>query len=145
MLEKVICESEDKGVHYTELRARTTYSSMLSNLTLKEKTHKVAMNRILTQDPESLFSSFPPKLRSQIRRPTKEGCHVVSVTGNEVNPSQINQFFSVFSQNMRGLGTPVFPKELFSETLSAFGKKKQTHHGFSSNNACGCRYYDRES
>ncbi len=124
-LEKLISLSQERTVKYFELRSRLRLDSFSSLDILKERTHKVAMSRILAQDPESLFSSFPPKLRSQIRKPTKEGCSTISEQGHRVNPQMINHFYHVYSTNMRDLGIPVYPKELFSETLSSFGKESR--------------------
>jgi serine/alanine adding enzyme len=124
--EKAIQLSHEKNVRYSEIRSRFSYTGISAHLDiLKERTHKVGMSRILAQDPESLFSSFPPKLRSQIRKPTKEGCSVISAKGNTVTSALIHDFYKVFSVNMRDLGIPVYPKELFSTSLAAFGKESR--------------------
>lgn len=117
--------SEIKKLHsnlkcdYTELRERAAVDFKDNIIT---RNHKVAMVLPLMDDPEKLFSSFTPKLRSQIRRPTKEGCSAKIIQGNEITHNDTNQFYSVFSTHMRDLGTPVFPKKLFSYTLELFGK-----------------------
>lgn len=111
----------EKSASYTELRCRDQFSNIPQVSELEMKCHKVSMKLPLSEDPELLFSTFPPKLRSQIRKPTKEGCSSISVKGNEANEQQISDFYDVFSENMRSLGTPVYPKELFSQTLKIFG------------------------
>ena len=75
----------------------------------------------LGPDPDLLFQSFKGKLRSQIRRPTKAGAVAHVVNGRNVVTRDIDAFYTVFSENMRDLGTPVFPKSLFRETLATFG------------------------
>jgi serine/alanine adding enzyme len=111
---------KELNCNYTELRNRDSISNSPSSLSLR--THKVSMQLKLNSDPEKLFSSFSPKLRSQIRRPTKEGCTSVIVDGKSASNKQISDFYSVFSQNMKTLGTPVYSKKLFTKTLKLFGK-----------------------
>jgi FemAB-related protein (PEP-CTERM system-associated) len=65
----------------------------------------------MPSEPSALLASFPAKLRSQIKRPAKEG--VVMRTGLE----EIEPFYAVFAHHMRDLGTPVLPRRFF-ETLA---------------------------
>ncbi|UCG85493.1 MAG: FemAB family PEP-CTERM system-associated protein [Gemmatimonadota bacterium] len=65
-------------------------------------------------DPTQLWDGFKAKLRSQIRRPRKEG--VVAKFGLD----QLDSFFGVFSHHMRDLGTPTQPRRLFQEIARAF-------------------------
>jgi len=51
-------------------------------------------------------------LRSQIRRPQKDGC-VARVGGRE----ELDAFYRVFAENMRDLGTPVYGKRFFRRIL----------------------------
>lgn len=111
----------DKGVKYLELRHRAPDPRFPANLSLRS--HKVAMQLPLVADPEQLFNSLPAKLRSQVRRPAKEGASARVVSGSEASSADIDAFYSVFAQNMRDLGTPVYPKRLFSESAAAFGKQ----------------------
>jgi len=76
---------------------------------------KVTVTIPLPDDAETLFKEgFPSKLRSQIRRPMKEGMEA------RFGPDQREAFYHVFSRNMRDLGTPVLPVRFFeriSESL----------------------------
>jgi FemAB-related protein (PEP-CTERM system-associated) len=83
--------------------------------------HKVAMRLALPDNADALFEGFKAKLRSQIRRPAKAGARPQLINGNNVVERDIESFYKVFAENMRDLGTPVFPKSLFRETLRAFG------------------------
>jgi len=83
----------------------------------KCRDHKVSMRLPLPRDFQVLLKSFPSKLRSQIRRPQKEGM-VAQVGGLEL----LDAFYGVFSRNMRDLGTPVYSKLLFRKILKTFGK-----------------------
>ena len=81
-------------------------------------TNKVRMLLNLPGSSEALMNSFKAKLRSQIKKPIKEGLKAV-VGGQEL----LDDFYSVFSINMRDLGSPVHSKRIIFETLSAFHEK----------------------
>jgi serine/alanine adding enzyme len=57
---------------------------------------------------------FRAKLRSQIRRPEKEGMEV------RFGSDQLSSFYAVFSRTMRDLGTPVLPSAWFEHVAAAF-------------------------
>lgn len=77
------------------------------------KTNKVGLYLSLPDDPETLWTGFKAKLRSQIRRPEKAG-----MTVRTGRAELVDDFYRVFSRNMRDLGTPVYGKELFSTILN---------------------------
>jgi FemAB-related protein (PEP-CTERM system-associated) len=62
------------------------------------------------------FKAFDSKLRSQIRRPEKEGVAV------QFGPEQLDAFYTVFARNMRDLGTPVMPRSFFRHAQDEFGE-----------------------
>ena len=111
--------SKDLNAKYFEFRFDKEQTSLEN---LKSKSHKVSCILTLPSDAEELFKKFKPKLRSQIRRPTKSGIIAKVTTGSEIKAKELNGFYSVFSEHMRDLGTPVFPKKLFELTLKNFGK-----------------------
>lgn len=116
--------SKNLNTKYLEIRKRAPLSSnTISDLDLAERSHKVAMILELNNDPETIFASFPPKLRSQIRRPAKEGCMAESYKGQDIMESHIRDFFAVFADTMRNLGTPVYPIRLFRDTIRSFGDR----------------------
>lgn len=82
---------------------------------LPVKTSKVSMKLALPDSSEKLWNSFPSKLRSQVKRPTKEGMY--AILGRE---EELRSFYSVFSFNMRDLGTPVYSRAFFQNILHAF-------------------------
>jgi FemAB-related protein (PEP-CTERM system-associated) len=110
----------EKGYRYVELRHRGEHP-LLADLICRR--HKVAMRLPLPTDSDQLFQGFKAKLRSQIRRPVKAGAGAQVINGSNVVERDIESFYRVFAENMRDLGTPVFPKSLFRETLSAFGER----------------------
>ncbi len=77
---------------------------------------KIAVHLTLPESVEKLWSStFKAKLRSQIRRPTKEG--MVARSGH----GELDAFYHVFARNMRDLGTPVLPRAFFTKLEQVFG------------------------
>jgi serine/alanine adding enzyme len=77
---------------------------------------KVRMKLTLPASSERLFASFPAKLRSQIRKPQKEGCEICS-GGHEL----LDDFYRVFVYNMRDLGSPVHSKKMMAAMLHHYG------------------------
>jgi hypothetical protein len=75
---------------------------------------KITVVLDLPGDPDALFKSFPSKLRSQVRRPQKEGVTV------RFGPDQVAPFFQVFSRHMRDLGTPTLPRRFFERIAREF-------------------------
>jgi FemAB-related protein (PEP-CTERM system-associated) len=82
------------------------------------KDHKVSMRLSLPSDFQTLFKGFASKLRSQVRRPQKEGM-TVKLGGVDL----LEEFYGVFSRNMRDLGTPVYGKGFFRTILETFPKE----------------------
>ena len=82
---------------------------------LQKKETKVSMLLPLPQSAENLWNSIGSKLRSQVRRPEKEGMY--HRIGRE---EELDTFYEVFSENMRDLGTPVYSRTFFLNVLKAF-------------------------
>lgn len=76
---------------------------------------KVRMLLELPESSEALMASFKSKLRSQIRKPVKEGCRVQIGAGE-----LIDDFYTVFSVNMRDLGSPVHSKRMISQIFKSY-------------------------
>src|SRR5690606_37473222 len=87
------------GVSHIELRHRDD-----DEIDWPAREEKVAMQLALPGSPDVLWKGFKPKLRAQIRRPQKEGA-IARHGGIEL----LDDFYAVFSRNMRDLGTPVYP------------------------------------
>lgn len=78
--------------------------------------HKVGVRLSLPATVEELWEkTFKAKLRSQIRRPTKEGMTT------HVGADQLEAFHAVFCHNMRDLGTPALPRRFFALLQDEFG------------------------
>ena len=65
-------------------------------------------------DPDKLFSGLKAKVRSQVRRPQKEGVVV------RFGLDQVAPFFTIFARHMRDLGTPTQPRRLFEAIAERF-------------------------
>ncbi len=101
------------GASHVELRHRADVS-----LDLPLRQDKVSMQLALPSTEGELWSAFSSKLRAQIRRPQKEGAIC-----EEGGVALLDDFYEVFARNMRDLGTPVYPKNLFSEICDRFAER----------------------
>lgn len=75
---------------------------------------KVTVVLDLPTDHDALMRAFPTKLRSQVRRPGKEG------VSYRFGPGQVGPFAGVFVKHMRELGTPAQGRALFEEIARTF-------------------------
>ena len=101
--------ADREGVKLLELR-----SAQELPLDMPVSHRKVTVVLDLPQDVEELMKAFPAKLRSQVRRPEKEGVSYA------FGPDQVGPFFSVFARHMRDLGTPTQGRKLFEEIARNF-------------------------
>jgi FemAB-related protein (PEP-CTERM system-associated) len=85
------------------------------NWVFQTRSHKVRMLLQVSEDPEILMESFKSKLRSQIKKPVKEGC-----TAAVGHVELLGDFYNVFSTNMRDLGSPVHSRRLIENVLNEF-------------------------
>jgi serine/alanine adding enzyme len=76
--------------------------------------HKVLVLLDLPDSTDALWSSFPAKLRSQIRRPLKDDMEF------RTGPAELDPFYEVFARNMRDLGTPVYARAFFQAMATRF-------------------------
>ena len=65
-------------------------------------------------DPDVLWRALDAKVRSQVRRPQKEGVTV------RFGADQVGAFHDVFARHMRDLGTPTHSRELFDALADEF-------------------------
>ena len=72
------------------------------------RTDKVAMLLDLAPTSDAQWTAFNSKLRNKIKRPEREG-----VTTRFGGAELVADFYRVFAQNMRDLGTPVYAPSLF--------------------------------
>ncbi len=101
--------AEKIGVSHAEYRGYSPLPKLVS------RQHKVAMRLALPETTDKLSKSLGAKVRSQIKRPIRENAKVQFGGSN-----LIDEFYEVFSINMRDLGTPVYGKDIFYWILSTF-------------------------
>ncbi len=103
-----------------EIRCAQADRSAENTIQLNVSSHKVRMILELPNSAEALWDSFKPKLKSQVRRPQKDGMEFKLGSVELVKP-----FYEVFSRNMHELGSPVHSKKLLVSVVEALGKKAQ--------------------
>ena len=109
LVDAAVSEARRTKADLLELRTRHD-----AELELPASSRKVTVLLPLDANPAARFARFPAKLRSQIRRPVKEG--LVAQFG----PEQLHPFYDVFARTMRDLGTPVLPRAFFERISRAF-------------------------
>lgn len=98
------------GVGLLELRNRQPVDDGLT------RSHrKVTVLLDLPDAPERLWEGLKAKVRSQVRRPMKEGMET------SFGLDQLEAFYAVFTRNMRDLGTPVMPFGFFEALRKHLG------------------------
>lgn len=70
--------------------------------------------RDLPQDEEAILTAIPRKQRAEVRRAL--GFNLDVATGRD-----LDAHYRVYSESVRNLGTPVFPRRLFAAMLDSFG------------------------
>jgi FemAB-related protein (PEP-CTERM system-associated) len=73
--------------------------------------------RDLSQGDEAILKAIPRKQRAEVRR--AQGLGMVVNVGS--GPADREAHYRVYSESVRNLGTPVFPRALFDAMLDAFG------------------------
>jgi serine/alanine adding enzyme len=109
LVDAAVAIAQRENVKLLELRSRAPL-----DVPLEASHRKITVVLDLPSNPEALFRQFDSKLRSQIRRPQKEGVTVA------FGPDQVVPFFKVFAQHMRDLGTPTQPLRFFREIARQF-------------------------
>ncbi len=117
LLNKCLDLARDMGVSTIELRCPNDEAELFegSGLDIHNSFNKVRMLLPLPGSSEALWNGFKSKLRSQIRRPQKEEMSA-SVGGVDL----FDDFYRVFTVNMRDLGSPVHAAAWFKVLLSAY-------------------------
>ena len=102
--------SDELGCSHIEMRFDSEQA-----IELPSRTDKITMLLGLPDDPEDLWQNLGSKIRAQVKRPIREG--VEFLTGGQ---ELLDDFYYVFSTNMRDLGTPVYSRQFFREMLNTF-------------------------
>jgi FemAB-related protein (PEP-CTERM system-associated) len=111
LVEHAVGLARQDGARLLELRSRRP---LALDLPVSQRKITVVLD-VPSRDPDVLFKAFPSKLRSQVRRPGKEGVAV------RFGRDQLEAFYTVFARHMRDLGTPVMPRRFFERAADVFG------------------------
>ncbi len=112
LLDKAEVIKKDLGSAHIEYRNINEISTDMAN-----RQDKVTMLLNLPNEPDELWKAIGSKRRAQVKRPIREGAEF-KIGGIEL----LNDFYKVFSINMRDLGTPVYSKRFFAEILNRLPK-----------------------
>jgi serine/alanine adding enzyme len=109
LIERAATLARELDADYLELRHLTphTHASLP-----QVRDDKCRMTRALPQNAEQLWSSIDTKVRNQVRKFQR-----ANLSCKWGGLDLLDDFYAVFSQNMRDLGTPVYPRSLFASIL----------------------------
>jgi len=113
LIDRAVELADQLDVRYLELRHEKRWDHPALNHELSSKVH---MRLDLPDKPAELWDSLKSKVRSQVRKATKNGLRIA--WGRE---ELVTEFYSIFARNMRDLGTPVYSRQLFANILQSFG------------------------
>jgi len=108
LLDKAVGLGREKNAKKIEIRQVAKDATVTAG--------KVRMVLSLPDSAEELLAGFKAKLRSQVKKPLKDG-----LTGEIVGREGLADFYRVFTQNMRDLGSPVHSYRWFESILNAYG------------------------
>ena len=104
--------ADSAGAKLLELRSRV---ALPLDLPVSHRKITVVLDLPEGRDPARLWQALGSKLRSQVKRPQKEGLEV------RFGPDEVEPFFRIFARHMRDLGTPTQPRALFDALPRHFG------------------------
>ena len=108
----LVKEAREKGSKYFEVRAVNKTKMADTDLS----GHKVRMLLPIPESSDALMSSFKSKLRSQIRKAEKNGLSFRIMNDEKA----INDFYHVYSTNMRDLGSPAHHINWFKRIIENY-------------------------
>jgi FemAB-related protein (PEP-CTERM system-associated) len=91
-------------------------------------TDKVRMVLELPENSNALMASFRSKLRNKIKLPLRDG-FVARMGGDEL----LSDFYRIFTENMRDLGSPVHGRQWFQAIVDSFEDKTRVGVVYASN------------
>ncbi|MGH9888181.1 MAG: FemAB family XrtA/PEP-CTERM system-associated protein, partial [bacterium] len=123
------------GVGLLELRSRV---ALPVDLPVSHRKLTVVLD--MPSDPAALWTALPGKLRSQVKRPKKDGVEV------RFGAEQIGPFHDVFAHHMRDLGTPALSRTFFETLNDVFPNDVHFAVAYHNNQpiACGCGFRWRD-
>ena len=132
LVDHAVDRAREDGVKLLELRSRVPLP-----IRVPVSHRKITVLLDLSPDgPAAQWKQLDSKVRSQVRRPQKEGVTV------RFGADQVAPFFEVFSRHMRDLGTPTQPLRLFETIAETFPEDAWFGCGYYRERpvACGCGF-----
>lgn len=119
LLSQALDYARQQSIPELELRLPCSPCSMLhAPCQDLQQPEKVRMLLNLPKSGEDLLASFKSKLRSQVRKPIRDGLKAV-LGGKEL----LGDFYPVFTENMRDLGSPVHSQAWIASILECYGPR----------------------
>lgn len=117
LIDRAVELADQLDVRHLELRHETPVEHPALGGQLTSKVH---MRLGLPATADELWTGLKAKVRNQVRKGEKCGLEV-AWGGREL----LDEFYHVFSHNMRDLGTPVFGRKLFAAILDQFADEAE--------------------
>ncbi|MGH9579076.1 MAG: FemAB family XrtA/PEP-CTERM system-associated protein, partial [Terriglobales bacterium] len=105
-------QARELGVRHVELRHRFSHAL---GAEWTQRSHRVAVVKTVQPDTEKMWNELPNKVRTDVRKAMKSNLEATA-GGAE----SLDDYYRVFAENMRDLGTPVYSRSFFAEILSTF-------------------------
>ncbi len=112
VIQRAVDLAEELDCRFLELRHETPIEHPALTTTVSEKVH---MRMELPETVEELRAKLKSKVRNQVKNGEGQGFSIL--WGRQ---ELLEDFYAVFSRNMRDLGTPVFGRKLFEAILESF-------------------------
>jgi FemAB-related protein (PEP-CTERM system-associated) len=117
LIDDAVQLARDLRVRYLELRHEFHFPHPSLSRRLCDK---VNMRRALPATADALWSRLDSSVRNQVRKGRKNG-----LTVHWGREELLPEFYTVFSRNMRDLGTPVYGRRLFELILQHFADRAE--------------------
>lgn len=137
LLDEVDRLAHHLGVQYVELRNRHRAAHAGYHPVSRHSTFTLP----LVSDTDALYRSLPKDVRYMIRKAEKAGLRVVH------EQQQLDTFYDLLTINLRRLGTPAFPRELFDLLLHEYQGRVEIAVVYNEDKAlaAGMSFYFRDS
>jgi len=112
LLKEALAVAKEKGLACS---IRSTFPLLFAG---ENQTDKVRMVLSLPANSEEFLASLKSKLRSQVKKPLRDG-----LTVNLGSQELVFDFYKIFSENMRDLGSPVHGLQWIKEIIELYNTR----------------------
>ena len=112
LIDRAALLADELEVRQLQLRHEEPIEHPLLNASI---THKVHMRKPLLDSIDKVWKAYDPKVRNQVRKGEKN-----NLTVSWGREDLLDAFYTVLSENMRDLGTPIYTRRLFASILATF-------------------------